>query len=310
MISLRKLPVGSFDADRHVHVNSVGLQDPVQTGGREPKVRLDQFYTHPDVAEQCYKYFCECYDPKQVQLVEPTAGDGSFFGIFPAGSLGFDLEPRYVGIEKADFLTIAVKSDKPIAVVGNPPYGKNASMAVRIFNHAAIWADVIAFVVPRSFRKASIENRLNRSFRLVREEALPRNAFLDRGKPFDAPSVFQIWKRQDGRRPLRTVETHHPDFEFTTPDRANIVIQRVGHRAGRVHRDFARSRNSHYFIRTVRPGAGAVLTSLDFGGVVRDVAGNPSLAKAEVVALYRAAIPARRERAGNRPRRASRRTRP
>ena len=245
---------------------------------------LDQYYTRQHVALNLYGVFQKFCDPGQYQLVEPSAGTGSFFRLMPEGSLAFDVDPKFPGIVTADFLSVEIRSEREVAVVGNPPFGRSASMAVRFFNHAAWQARVIALILPRTFRKASIENRLDRNFHLIHEETVQRDAFLFRSKPYDVPAVFQIWERREDLRELKHVAIHHPDFSWTTPDRADFAIQRVGARAGRVHRDFTRSPSSHHFIQgNVEP----IMKRLNFTKVVHNVAGNPSLSKSEIVSLYR-----------------------
>ena len=247
-------------------------------------VLLDQYYTRQHVAQNLYGVFQKFRNPGRYQLVEPSAGTGSFFRLMPQGSLAFDVDPKYPGIRTADFLSVEIRSEREVAVVGNPPFGRNASMAVRFFNHAAWQASVIALILPRTFRKASIENRLDRNFHLIHEETVQCDAFLFRSKPYDVPAVFQIWERRDDLRELRHVAIHHPDFSWTTADRADFGIQRVGARAGRVHRDFTKSPSSHYFIRgNVEP----IMKRLNFAKVALNVAGNPSLSKSEIVSLYR-----------------------
>lgn len=247
-------------------------------------IALDQYYTRPDVAAHFYGVFQEHFRPHLFQLVEPSAGTGSFLQLLPEGSLGYDVDPKYPGIQTADFLTVRIASDRKIAVIGNPPFGKNASKAVRFFNHAARQSSVIAFILPRTFRKASIVNRLDPAFHLLREEVVPDDAFLFRSKPYNVPAIFQIWERRGSPRTPWPQETRHPDFEFTTPDRADFAIQRVGAQAGRVHHDFAMSPSSHYF---VRGDVEAIMSRLDFASVVGNVAGNPSLSKSEIISLYR-----------------------
>ncbi|WP_237246030.1 SAM-dependent methyltransferase [Sphingopyxis witflariensis] len=247
-------------------------------------VLLDQYYTRQHVAQKLYRSFRKFCNPERYQLVEPSAGTGSFFMLMPQGSLAFDVDPKFPGIVTADFLSVEIRSEREVAVVGNPPFGRSASMAVRFFNHAAWQASVIALILPRTFRKASIENRLDRNFHLIHEETVQRDAFLFRSKPYDVPAIFQIWERRDELRELQHVAIHHRDFSFTTPDRADFAIQRVGARAGRVHRDFTRSPSSHYFIRgEVEP----IMKRLNFTRVALNVAGNPSLSKSEIVSLYR-----------------------
>ena len=252
---------------------------------RASKSKLDQYYTRPEVAVHLYGIFREVFEPADYQMVEPSAGQGAFFKLLPPGALGFDIEPQYPGIATADFLTVELPTTRPVIIIGNPPFGKNASTAIRFVNHAARHSNVvaIAMILPRSFRKASIENRLDPAFHLVREETVPRDAFLHDGKPFNVSAVFQIWVRGAALRRRREVKTEHPDFEFTTKDRADFVVQRVGARAGRLHHNFNASPNSHYFIRGNVEG---IMVQLDFATVAANATCNPSLAKAEIVSLY------------------------
>jgi hypothetical protein len=237
------------------------------------------------VAHRLYRIFERHFDPSAYRMVEPSAGTGSFFRLLPEGSVGYDVDPKYPGLVTADFLTVDLPHDRDIAIIGNPPFGRNSSTAVRFFNHAARQAKVIAFIVPRTFRKASIVNRLDRSFRLLCEEPVPADAFLFRSKPYDVPAIFQIWERTSWLRAPMRIETRHCDFEFTTAEDADFAVQRVGARAGRLHRNFDASPSSHYFIKG---DVEHVMMQLDLVGAAADVAGNPSLAKSEIVALYRA----------------------
>lgn len=252
--------------------------------GRLPDSELDQYYTASHVARDLYEVFREHSDPRHYRMVEPSAGTAAFFSLLPPGSLGYDLDPRCSGVQRADFLAVDLPRDRPVAIIGNPPFGKNASMAVAFFNRAARAADVIAFILPASIRKASIENRLDRAFHRIREVPVPKNAFLFRSEPFHVPAVFQIWERRSYERELQSVETTHPDFEFTKPELADFAIQRVGANAGRVHLELKMSPSSHHFIKG---DVETIMRRLDFASVVGNVAGNPSLAKSEIVRLYR-----------------------
>lgn len=249
-----------------------------------PAIELDQYYTAPHVAREFYEVFREHFDPRHFRMVEPSAGSGAFFSLLPPGSIGYDLDPRYPGVQRADFLAVDLPRDRPTAIIGNPPFGKNASMAVAFFNRAARAGDVIAFIMPASVRKASIENRLDNAFHRICEVPVPENAFLFRSEPFHVPAVFQIWERRPYKRELQRTETTHPDFKFTKPELADFAIQRVGANAGRVHHDLNMSPSSHYFIKGE---VETIMKQLDFASVVGNVAGNPSLAKSEIVRLYR-----------------------
>ena len=255
------------------------------------KARLfDQFNTCPKVAAYLYSVFCNYFDPIRYQCIEPSAGEGAFSDLLPSGSIAYDIDPKGSNIIKADFFKVVLPTGNPIAIIGNPPFGKNSSMAVKFFNRAAGSADVIAFVLPKTFKKVSVQNRLDNRFHLMHEETLPERSFIFNGEPKSVPTVFQIWVKRKEPRLLKILPVKHQEFEFTKPALADFAIQRVGKDAGKIHFDFSASQNSHYFI-TAKVEAGSVVSlmmRLDLNEVASWTAGNPSLAKTELVAAYTA----------------------
>lgn len=254
---------------------------------RDADVRLSQFYTDPAVAALMVAIFRDHFNPEHFLMVEPSAGQGAFSMLLPDGSLAFDVEPKHPGIEPGDFLEIAIESDLPIAMIGNPPFGRNSSLAKKFFDHAANQAMVIAMILPRTFRKSSIQNQLDRSFHLFREADVPSNAFVFRSKRQTVPAVFQIWIKGDQPRALWYTETSHRDFAFTDRDSADFAIRRIGVNAGRIYHNPTAKPDSFYFIRG---DVEDVMSKLDLAGAARDVAGVPSLSKGEIVGLYDAWI--------------------
>ena len=249
---------------------------------------LDQYYTDTGVASFCLNMVSNHYNISEYQCLEPSAGTGSFFNLLPTGSLGFDLDPRAAGIILSDFFDVVlpIKEYNPILTIGNPPFGKNSSLAVRFFNHAAQFSQVIAFIVPRTFRKPSVQNRLDQAFSLIEEAILPQNSFVFEGQPYDVPCVFQIWERLADDRKLITTVTQHPDFEFTTSQNADFAIQRVGVNAGTIKTNLTVSKQSHYFVKARVAGVEDIMRNIDFDRVKHDTAGNPSISKHEVIGLY------------------------
>jgi len=71
-------------------------------------VLLDQYYTRHHVAQKLYGILHEYVDLSRYQLVEPSAGTGSFFRLMPQGSLAFDVDPKYPGI--APLISYLLKS--------------------------------------------------------------------------------------------------------------------------------------------------------------------------------------------------------
>lgn len=253
---------------------------------------LDQFYTLPRVARICFDSLLnKIVLPAATVFLEPSAGTGSFFNLMPERHrLGYDLDPRCSGVVEQDFLKLQWPADRSFAVtVGNPPFGKNASLAVAFFNHAAQFSDVIAFIVPKTFRKVSLVRRLDTNFVLVSDEELHESAFVFEGQPYSVPCCFQIWKRSDIQRVDVIGPLEHSDFGFVAGSEADFAVRRVGGLAGKVLRDFiGYSPASHYFIKS-RVGVSALiecLEAVDWSEIKSNTAGNPSISKRELVAGY------------------------
>ena len=83
---------------------------------------------------------------------------------------------------------------------------------------------------------------------------------------------------------------HHSDFKFvTSTDSADFAVRRIGALAGKVIVDYeGYSASSHYYIKTNKPVADTLnaFANMDWDSVRFDTAGNPSVSKAELVALY------------------------
>ena len=163
---------------------------------------LDKFYTIPSYSKKCINKVNELYDNDSWGLiVEPSAGNGSFYNqIESSNKIGIDIAPEIDGLVKQDFFTYQPpENTKRILVIGNPPFGRVSSLAIQFFNHAAHWADVIAFIIPKTFRRISVQNRLNDSFHLMYDEDVP-----DKPCSFtpnmSVKCCFQIWKKIEKSR--------------------------------------------------------------------------------------------------------------
>jgi len=257
---------------------------------------LDQFYTNRPIAKDCFQFLAQEFSFREDDLfLEPSAGDGAFFEIFPTGRrVGCDLEPKHPEVDKVDFL----KEFTPKLGVarwiccGNPPFGKNSSLAVQFFNRAAEFCDVIAFVVPLTFRKSSLQKRLNKFFKLKAEMTMKEQAFVFEGAPYAVPCCFQVWVKATEPRLIANTPLSHPDFEFCSPEEGSFAIRRVGGLAGKIIQPFAGySPNSHYYIKPVIADAQTLMRrigSIDWADVKWNTAGNPSISKRELVAKYSA----------------------
>jgi len=269
------------------------FEQPLQATARA----LDQFYTNPLIAEKCYARLSQAFPAQPGDLwIEPSAGAGAFLAHLPEPRIGLDLAPAAPGIVRADYLNwVPPGNFGRHVVVGNPPFGRNASLAINFFNHAASHADVIAMILPRSVRKSSLRRRLNRMFHLVDEMLLPEEAFLYEGQPYAVRTVFQIWERRGYERSEQRGAVKHPDFSFCNAEEADFAIRRIGGVAGRMFDNpIEHTPSSHLFLKAIdRENAQhlrARFAQLDFSEVREDSVANYSVAKSDVVALYDALL--------------------
>lgn len=255
--------------------------------------KLDQFYTDPVYAEQFYAVIQQSIDlEKYDHVLEPSAGTGSFYNLLDAKKrIGLDLDPKSAGIIKTDFFKWNPPKKGRIITIGNPPFGKSAGLAIKFFNRAAEFSDVIAFVIPRTFRKASVINRLDKNFHCIYDETVPDNSFIFNGTAYNVPCAAQIWQRE--KKPRDRIVTFRLEqvshlFELVDPADSDFAIQRVGGRAGLIRTtdraDF--SAESHYFIRAHDPRVLSVFEKVNFDSVKFNTAGNPSVSPSELIELW------------------------
>jgi hypothetical protein len=162
---------------------------------------------------------------------------------------------------------------------------------VRFFNGAAKFSDVIAFVIPRTFRKASVINRLDANFHCIWDETVPDNSFIFNGSAYNVPCAAQIWQRQDQPRKKITIlklQQIKKWFELVEPDKSDFAIQRVGGRAGLIRTSdrLEYSAESHYFIKAHNANVLPIFQSVDFDQVKFNTAGNPSVSPSELIELF------------------------
>ncbi len=243
---------------------------PATSGKKTGQRAVDAFYTKPSVAEDLVDNLLDLgVADADTVFVEPSAGEGAFVvalldtGVVKldrSNLIAMDIQPSSLPlIDQRDFLSWTPEtSPLDYVVFGNPPFGKNASTAVLFFNHAAKFAEAIAFIVPRSFLKPSIENKLDTRFEKISEKILPLEVFEFEGKPYKVPTVWQVWTRlpKDTRRVKKSTDVGSTRVEFGKPgwSKTTVLIQRVGQRAGQTYwnpKDWERyntSRNYHWVL--------------------------------------------------------------
>lgn len=267
------------------------------------RVALEAYLTSPTLALRCIKEVESRFPFAEFDLIiEPSAGNGAFFDQLPnENRIGIDLQPSRSDFVESDFLDWRPPTGKRILVLGNPPYGQRASLAVKFLQHAATFAEVIAFILPRSFNKETFQRRIPREFHLVHS--------FDCDEPFDyqggkriVKTVFQIWQRRDTLRPVIVRASSHPHFEMRHAHLSRVnpaqldeirrnfefAIPQVG---SFEPRDSATlTKGSHWFIRPISPNVRVLFDQLDFSFLAGMNTAHASLAKADVVQAYETAL--------------------
>lgn len=247
------------------------------------KDNLDRFYTKSSVVDFCLsKINLNNY----THIIEPSAGSGAFSNKIP-NCIAIDIKPANDGIIACDYLAFDYSKYKGALVIGNPPFGQQSKLAIAFFNYSAKYAQTIAFILPKSFKKASMQNKLDLNFRLVEEYDIESNAFLLNGADYNVPCVFQIWDRTLNKRALIKLKTTTNLLDFTKDrDLADFRIQRVGGNAGKASFDKTAALASNYYIINKSPFTNeelaAIINSLTYP-TINDTVGPKSLSKGELI---------------------------
>ena len=221
----------------------------------------DKYYTAPTTVQFCLKKMKEHINIQIHDLcIEPSAGNGAFIqGIKSLGCLYtfYDLEPEHNEIIKQNYLTLDNPSNvttQKIHLIGNPPFGRQSSLAIQFIKKSAEFCDSISFILPKSFKKESLQKHFPLSFHLIHEYELPDNSFIVDNQPHNVPCVFQIWTKKEFPRIITKKLVPH-NFRFVKKDEEHdISFRRVGVNAGAISKDtHDKSIQSHYFIKFDSP---------------------------------------------------------
>jgi hypothetical protein len=208
---------------------------------------LDQFYTNENVAADCIKVLKEKIKIDDLDYhLEPSAGTGSFYKLLAQTKrIGLDVDPKCEGVEKMDYFDYVPIVNKTYLVVGNPPFGRISSTAIKFFNKSAKFATYIAFIIPRTFKRVSVQNKLDLNFELIHTEDLPLKPCCFTPN-MSAKCCFQIWQRTKTPRKPVVYDKTHSDFSFvkhgpkdaknqpTPPTNADFALKAYGSNCGEI----------------------------------------------------------------------------
>lgn len=226
-----------------------------QDTGKNRKNIKDQFYTHSDVSNHCINILLSKFADLSTYLwVEPSAGNGSFLNQIPDNyeKIGMDIEPNAENIQKEDFLTWKPPTTtKKFLLIGNPPFGRQSSLAKAFIKKGCKFANVIAFILPKSFVKPSMNYVFDIYFHCIHTEEIQKNAFTINDSVYDVPCVFQIWEKKNIKREIES-KVEPVGYKYVKKENGyHIAFRRVGVNAGKCYLKDEKdcSIQSHYFIQ-------------------------------------------------------------
>jgi predicted RNA methylase len=250
----------------------------------------EQFFTPPGIARQVVDLVVDHVpDVLDRTWIEPAGGTGTFIEAARSSGvndlMSVDIEPRHPEVSCADFLTWQPTVAGAVTV-SNPPFGRNNALSVPFFNHAASFSDVIAFIVPRSWRKWSVVNRLDHRFHLLVDRDLSINYVDGAGHEISSRNSLrtcaQVWTRGATSRSrvqvidrgvIRKCQVHEADVALTI----------FGFGCGTVSRDFPRRRTTtQMYLQLRHPDALEALESVDFSRFSHNVAYTEALSIHEI----------------------------
>jgi hypothetical protein len=251
----------------------------------------EQFYTPRHVALEVVEQVLGRFsNARELPWLEPGGGTGAFLDAYErAGISRFwscDIEPRDPRVHRGDFLTLAPPF-RDCVTATNPPFGRNNALSVPFFNRAAAVSSYIAFIVPRSWRKWSVVNRLHASFHLCLDDDLPIDYENADGRPAaerggNLQTCMQLWERRDEVRKPVVVEDRGYIKRSSASD-ADVSLTIFGRGCGTVRTEFPRVPNTtQMFLQVARTDVVDALRSVNFAQFSKNVAYTEALSIQEI----------------------------
>ncbi len=251
-------------------------------------VDTDQFFTKEDVAKHLVETLGSIVDFSYYDhIIEPSAGDGSFSLLFD-NCEAYDIFPRHASITKTDFLEldfVDYERQKTL-IVGNPPFGKQSSLDLGFLRKTCEITDTVAFILPRSFKKDSMRDKVPLTHSCVFEMDLNSDSFEKDGVSREIQCVFQVWIRKDRKK---SEQYCSKDFAFCSKDKAQFSFRRAGAKAGEISKDVSnKNESSHYFIKTKENDDAImkILESIDWTNISLNTVAVKSISTNEIYMKY------------------------
>jgi len=279
-----------FELPEEVTLSTLENEKPKKLGNRRVTGK-EQYYTPADAALEILENIKAMVPNLQERtFLEPAGGTGSFIEAAKSAGMknfvSFDIEPHHPLVQEGNFLEQKLELNGAITV-SNPPFGRCNSLSVPFFNHSAEYSDLIVFIVPRSWRKWSVQNKLDRRFHLVKDDDLDINYVDVNGehgyKKNNLRTCIQYWKKMDGEpRQLYAVEDQGV-IQKCGFEEADVALTIFGYSCGVVKTEFPRKSNTtSMFLKIKHPKALEALQSVDFSKFYMNTAYTAALSIGEI----------------------------
>jgi predicted RNA methylase len=250
----------------------------------------EQYYTPRQLALELVAQIEKVLGPLEGKTVlEPAGGTGAFIEAVEAAGvnrvISFDIEPLHELVTEGSFLDQEIL-ERNLITISNPPFGRNNSLSIPFFNRAAELSDAICFIVPRSWRKWSVTNRLDLGFELVLDIDLEIDYVDASGIPMSTKThlatCFQIWLKAEKSREIVRVQDKGI-IEKVAPDQADVSLTIFGYGCGKVKTEFEPvSNTTQLFLKLHHPQALAALESVDYSKFYKNTAYTEALSFQEI----------------------------
>ena len=250
----------------------------------------EQYYTPANLAGALIAEVEKVLGPLRGKTVlEPAGGTGSFVeAALAAGAkkiISFDIEPLHPLVQQGDFLVEEILENNLITI-SNPPFGRNNALSIPFFNKAAQISEAICFIVPRSWRKWSVTNRLDLNFELVFDtdleidyEDASANSLSNKTR---LATCFQIWKRVSKPREIIKIKDMGL-VEKVSPEQADVSLTVFGYGCGKLRTEFEPvSNTTQLFLRLIHKDAYSALSKVDFSRFYKNTAYTEAISLQEI----------------------------
>ena len=263
---------------------------PASKPGNTRVTGKEQYYTPKKLAIELISEIEKILGPLVGKtILEPAGGTGAFIeAVLTAGAgkvISFDIEPLHELVTEGNFLEQQI-TETNLITISNPPFGRNNSLSIPFFNHAAEISDAICFIVPRSWRKWSVTNRLDLRFELVLDQDIDIDYVDATGLPLSTKThlatCFHVWQKSgNNRKQVRVIDKGI--IEKVSPELADVSLTIFGYGCGKVKTEFSPIANTtQLFLKLHHPKALAALEKVDYSKFYKSTAYTEALSLQEI----------------------------